>query len=341
MWRIARDAVIAALVSGVLLNAGIAQAGSVTPAVAGGSTVLTPAGAVAVVKDYIAANNRANAHWDLRLQNAHETGSAAVVDDAYFRIGAAVGLPHTPAFVATALKVYLPRQTRYPAVFVAYYRPKPVGKPAAKYTNVALFQRASSRDRWRVSNEPYIPAGYEVPRFDVDAAGYIPAWDPASMSVPAAQLNRWWVTAQFAGAAGRAPAKAWARTSLLKGYASDTSSLNAATQRLVTQTFTFAATRFPPVCLASRRGALCFLSTNFSVTATVPPALRAAGYRLWILSSSDQYASGGLPLGRNYTGYTVTSEREAAIDVPRKHAPGGLRLDAEASGRLHGVGTHG
>ena len=308
---------------------------------AGNSVVLTPAGAAAVVKDYITANNRANAHWDQRLQNMHETGSAAVIDDAYFGIGAAVGLPHAPAFGTTGLKVYLTRQTRYPAVFVAYYRPKTVGKPASKYTNVALFQRTSARDRWRVSDEPHIPAGFEVPRFEVDAAGYIPAWDPASMSVPAAQLNRWWTTAQIAGAAGRTPAKAWARTSLLKSYASDTSSLNTATQRLVAQTFTFAPTNFPPVCLASRRGALCFLSTTFTATATVPAALRARGYRLWILNSSDQYASGGLPVGRDYLGYTVTSQREAAIDVPRKHSPRGLRLDAEINGRLHGVGTHG
>ena len=168
-----KGGVVAGSLSAVLLTAGVAQGTPGVQPALGGSVVLTPAGAVAVVKDYLTANNLANAHWDLRLQNAHEAGSAAVIDDAYFRIGTAVGLPHTPAFGATGVKVYLPRQTRYPAVFVAYYRSKIVGKPAGKGTNVALFQRASVRDRWRVTSEPYIPAGFEVPRFTVDAASFV------------------------------------------------------------------------------------------------------------------------------------------------------------------------
>ncbi|MDX6254497.1 MAG: hypothetical protein QOJ11_831 [Frankiales bacterium] len=334
-------AAVLGAMSGLLPTTGTAAQATAPSVPAVSVSVVTPAQAASIVKAYLRANNAANAHFNRALQDRHEAGSAAVIDDAYFRIAVKVGLPPVAPFQASGLKVYVPRQPRYPALFVAYYHAKFSGKPAARDTSVALFQRRSARDTWRVISEPTIPAGFEVPKFVVGPDGYLPTLAGTTLAYSPTRLNKLWIAAQTADAAGKPIAAVWARTALLKTFGQSTSPLNAATRRVVSERDTFKSSPFAPVCVASRRGALCFVSTTFRSAVTVPPALRATGYRLWILSSSDQYYSGGLPLGRNYVALTVASQREAAIEVPRAGSPGGLRLLAQNFGRLSGTGTRG
>src|ERR1700712_2596928 len=169
MFRHPRPRRLAALTAAasmvVTLAAPLARAA--TPAV-----VVTPAQAQAIVASYIVVNNKANATYDTALQDKHEEGAARAVDDALFRIARKVGVGPLPASAAVGTKVFVPRQTGYPAVFVALLHPKLKGQAASAFTAAFVFRRDSAKATWKVADGTTFPGA--GPALTLGADGYLP-----------------------------------------------------------------------------------------------------------------------------------------------------------------------
>jgi hypothetical protein len=300
-----------------------------TPASAA-AVVITPAQAKALVTSYFPPNNKANAHYDTALQDTLESGSAAYMDDASFHIAKHVALPHGAAFFGTGIRVFVPRQTSYPALFVAEYHQVTAGK-TSKDTQLLLFRKASAKDRWRVVSEPYVYSGDPLPSFTVGKGGYIPTLKTSTLSVSPAALNKSWLTTQGAASRKVAVPAGWAKTPLLREFFGHSSGDAA-------ETDSFSATKWAPMCVASKTGALCFTSTVWHSNLTLELDLIEQGYHLTISTPQDRYTAGGVAKG-NYWSIREVSQREAAIVVPAKGKSGGLQFLASTFGPVSGTGV--
>lgn len=332
--KIVGTVVLAALAMTPSLGLTAAQAASAP------YSVVTPAQAAAEVRAYLVANNKANSVFNLALQNKIEGGSAAAIDDAFFRIARAVGLPPFPIFSAADLRVYVPRQTRYPAMFVALYRPKLSAHAVLPDTRVLLFQRGSSHSAWKLTNEPDVPASGPLPVFTVDKAGYIPSLQAVPLARTRDAVTRLWLTQERAATTGLQPSKAWTATPLLLQHPWSSSLVANTSRSEVVETDAFVRAAAAPACIASRNGALCFVSTLWTASVSLTTQALALGHRLAVTTTPGQYPVGGVAKGR-YLSLRVVTEQEAVIEVPRLHSKRGLRELADAQGALTGSGVLG
>ena len=292
--------------------------------------VVTPAQAKVVVLAYNVANNKANATYDTALQDKHEEGPARAVDDALFRVARKVGIGPLPANSLVGTKVYVPRQTSYPAVFVAFSHPQEKGEPVSTFTAAFVFRKDSSKATWKLADETnFAGAG---PAMAVGKDGYLATVAPSTLQMTPALLYPSWIVAQtLAGRGANAPAY-WARTGLFKRYVVLSAALATHDRRVAS------SEHFAPICVASAAGALCFVSTLLSDDLTLTPAEVAAGAGYHVDTADDQMALGGVDRGV-YLSLHLVSQRSVAIAVPRKGGKGGLQLLAFDTEAIAGRGV--
>ena len=286
--------------------------------------VVTPAQAQAIVLSFIAVNNKANATYDTVLQDKHEEGAARAVDDALFRIAKRVGVGPLPATAAVGTRVFVPRQTGYPAVFVALLHPKLKGQPASAFTAAFVFRRDSARATWKVADGTTFPGA--GPALALGADGYLPTLRPQTLLATPTALYPLWIAAQNRAARGATVPAVWARNSLFRKYI--VLSASAAAHDRVGAS----SAHFAPLCVASTVGALCFVVTTTVDDLTLSPAEVAAGAGYRVDTVDQQISLGGIDRGV-YDNLHFVSQRSVAITVPRKGAKGTLQLvgyDSEA-----------
>jgi hypothetical protein len=294
------------------------------------AVVVTPTQAKAIVQAYEKANNKANATFDTALQDKHEEGAAKAVDDAVFRVAKKVGVLPFPAVTAVGVKVLVPRQTAYPAIFVAFLHPKEAGQSTAKFTDALVFKRDSASSPWRVADGTAFPAA--APAFTVDKDGYIPALTTSALSVTPAQVYPSWIKAQNVAGRGGTASATWAQNSLFKRFVA----LPAAAT--VDNRLTASSAHFAPLCVASVTGALCFVSTAIVDDVGLTKAERAAGDGYKVSTVDDQASLGGVAPGV-YVALHVVGQRSVAIIVPRRGGKGGVALVGYVSQATAGRGT--
>ncbi len=137
-----------------LAGAVAAVAAATGPALAAGVPLLTRAQALTVLQGYNVANGKANYALDTALQNQHEEGSAAQIDNATYAMLRLQGKAHEGTSAAPerwTAQVEVPRQASTPANFLATASVNAGGK---LYTTVFLFQKDSREQPWRVTYEP-------------------------------------------------------------------------------------------------------------------------------------------------------------------------------------------
>ncbi len=135
--------------------------------------VLLPADAAAIVADLNAGSDKANETIDAQLQNAIETSPARDIDDANFKRLKALG--RTTASSASPrtlqdVKVYVPRQTTYPARFMAHVKLIRADNPAT--TRLRLYEKEAADEPWKLAMYITVPAEFAAPDVPVDADGF-------------------------------------------------------------------------------------------------------------------------------------------------------------------------
>jgi len=308
-----RAALATAAASAVLLAGSAFNAGAAAATAAAGP-VITPAQALKTLSAYFPVNNKANAQHSNAIINEIETGAPAFEDQSLNDIAHMLHLPPDGPFSDAAPKVFVPRQTTYPAVFLAQFRYKNPGQPANKKAVVYfLFSKATAKDKWRVSDTSLVSSGDPLPVFTVDKDGYLPPL-PA-LSVGRAQLETLWVkTLRSTSTTGKVPGKPWKPNALLASFPKYETDSTTPYRHL-----TYKATPWAPVCVAANGGGLCFVSVAFSDA--IKPA---AGMHFTLSSVDDQVRAGGLPQG-DYAELTTYRVRESLMVVAKKGAAG-LRL---------------
>ncbi|MDQ6616618.1 MAG: hypothetical protein M3083_18210 [Actinomycetota bacterium] len=127
-----------------------------TPAAATTTTaspLVTPDQARAAVLAVSAVNHEVNSTLDIAKQDTIEAGVAQFQGDAVFRGWRAEGFtsfpPGYPNFTDVVTSVFVPRQTTYPAIFLAYIVQQP-DRPGPAYAAYALLSRDSPASNWRL-----------------------------------------------------------------------------------------------------------------------------------------------------------------------------------------------
>ncbi len=164
--------------------------------------LVTPAAAKAAVAADDAVNNRANAALDLAIQDGHEAGAAAVLDDASFVLDHALATPGPATFTHSDLRVGVAFQTAYPLSFVVFghYDPgadasttttvTPTPGPRPTGDRILVYDRQSASTPWKNVAAVTLPAGVPTPTLATDCNGFalaVAAFDP-SLAVPPGSL---------------------------------------------------------------------------------------------------------------------------------------------------------
>ena len=137
--------------------------------------VLLPADARKIVEDLNAGSVKANATLDENLQNSIETSPARDVDDAFFKRFRALGRTTAtgPARNLQDVTTYVPRQTTYPARFMAYVKLPLADDPAQPpTTRLRLFEKADADEPWKLAMYISVPPEFSAPDVPVDADGF-------------------------------------------------------------------------------------------------------------------------------------------------------------------------
>jgi hypothetical protein len=321
----------AALTTFALLIAGTATPAYATAAAA--PVVVTQAQALAVLKAYTATVNKANKTYDTALRDTVEGGAARLLDDADYRLSAIVDYkPYLPIKNVTP-RVLVPRQTHYPAVFVALTRTQYGTNPVGKFSYAMVFQKASSTAAWKMTASPTFAAA-DLPTFAPDKDGYLPALDTSTLSVTPAALYPALLKAENLAGSGKKPSPAWANNSVWRD------DVTVAQADVADYRETYASSHLAPVCIASRTGALCIASSIDLQLATLGATEVAAGTRYDIDSPDLQYNAGGIAQGR-YLQIRTVAQRQVAIIVPRKHSATKLAVTGLLWGPISGTGVLG
>lgn len=149
--------------------------------------------AEAVLAEYTAVNNRANAQRSGALLATVEIGSSYAIDAGLYRAQQAAGMAPYPAFSPVQATYYIPRgesaaRPRWFVVQVANaFRSSPATVASDEYL---LFTQAASGGPWRDAVEPYLLPGVSAPQVKVGADGMATAVSlgAASVAVPLGQL---------------------------------------------------------------------------------------------------------------------------------------------------------
>ncbi|HEX2054072.1 MAG TPA: hypothetical protein VHJ78_10160 [Actinomycetota bacterium] len=130
--------------------------------------ILLPDDARQIVEDLNEGSDKANASLDASLQDSIETSPARDIDDAFFKRSRAQGRTSVTGPVRNLQDVttYVPRQTRYPARFLAFVKlgnPEAPGEPAAG--RLRLYEKKAADEPWKLAM--YITVAPEFPAPDV------------------------------------------------------------------------------------------------------------------------------------------------------------------------------
>jgi hypothetical protein len=187
-----------------------APASASVPAAGGGvpasGAPLTLAQAKAVLAQYTAANNRANAVRSDQQLAAIETGSSLAIDTGLYRLERAAGTPVAAAFAPVQATYYIPRGesgdgTRWFAVRVANAPQSTPGKVTS--TEYLVFTR-SADGAWREALEPVLLPGATTPAVTIGTDGLATALTPdaSAAAVAPGQLAEVTAAALDGAAAG-------------------------------------------------------------------------------------------------------------------------------------------
>lgn len=137
--------------------------------------ILLPADARAIVEELNAGSDKANATIDENLQNSIETSPARDIDDAFFKRLRALGRT-TASGAARQLaevKVYVPKQTTYPARFMAYVQLSLVDNPGEPPTSrLRLYEKEAADEPWKLAMYITVPPEFPAPEVPLDADGF-------------------------------------------------------------------------------------------------------------------------------------------------------------------------
>lgn len=331
----ALPAVLTSIATTIALTVGSLAAGTVVAAPASASTaaapVVTPASARAAMTAVAKVLSKAGETYDVALQSTVEAGAAKAADNADFRISRLVGYDPYKPFRWTGTRVFLTRQTHYPATFLALAHFRWAGSAANKDVVGLVFQKASSKARWRLVGDIGFGGG-PVPAFTVGKDGYLPALVPSALMVTPAAMYPALVKAQNVAGRGGRPSAAWANNWLWKNYLSQTKVEAVDTHE------TFTSSHRAPLCFAATAGAFCLTSTReVRLRTSTPQELAAAEY--WTVGSQEQqYEAGGIAQG-SYATIRTVAQRQLAVVIPYKKKGAQLSVTAEYWSPLAGKGT--
>jgi hypothetical protein len=323
---------IAAAVTTVALSAGSVLSLSATASAATvASPVVTPKTALAATNAVAKVLSKAGTTYDKRLQDTVDAGASQVADDGDFRVSQKVGYEAYRPFTWVGTTVYVPRQTHYPATFLALTHYKSAGSATSKDPVALVFVKASSKARWHVVAAVGLTAT-SVPRFSVGKDGFLPTLATSTLMVTPTAMYPALLKAQTLAARGAKPSAAWAYNSVWKKYLSQTR-----TEAIDTHE-TFTSTHHAPLCFASTVGAFCLTSSTEVRLQTSTAAELAAGLYWTVSSQEQQYDAGGIPLG-SYATIRTVAQRQLTVVIPRKKKGAKLVVTAEYWSPLSGVGT--
>jgi hypothetical protein len=150
---------------------------------------LTLAQAQAVLANYTAVNNNANARRSETLLATVEAGSSDAIDAGLYRQQQAAGNGPYPAFGPVQATYYLPRDepSAGPRWFAVQVANAFTANPAKVTTyEYLLFTQSAAGGAWRDAAEPYLLSAASAPRVAVGADGLATAVSPAAGSVAVA-----------------------------------------------------------------------------------------------------------------------------------------------------------
>jgi uncharacterized protein DUF3592 len=156
--------------------------------------LVTPPLARRIVSAVWPLRDRALANRDLATVRALESGPALAVDVARMRSGGAPNRPTPDRAIPAGFRVYVPRQSSWPARFLAEV---PTTTDAQPWLEMLIFTRASAHSHWQVVYDTGFgaqPGGTVSPEpgnFDEEGYDEVPAGEiPADDAVP--NLGRYW-----------------------------------------------------------------------------------------------------------------------------------------------------
>ncbi len=137
--------------------------------------ILLPDDAREIVEDLNGGSDTANQTLDDKLQNSIETSPARDIDDAFFKRLKALGRT-TAAGAPRRLQdvtADVPKQTTYPARFMAYVKLALVDNPGEPPTSrLRLYEKQAADEPWKLSMYITVPPEFPAPDIPLDADGF-------------------------------------------------------------------------------------------------------------------------------------------------------------------------
>jgi len=144
--------------------------------------LITQDEALEAVDAFMNANNEANSTLDTAILVDIETGSAAALDEAWYRGQRTLGETAASTFTWDDVEVYVPRVETYPASFLASVSYQ-VEDPPNTGVQIQVYEKASATASWKLSHYDNMAPGTALPALDVDDEGYLTELDPADLAV--------------------------------------------------------------------------------------------------------------------------------------------------------------
>ena len=292
------------------------------------SSVVTPAQAVQVVRDYWRANEQAAMSHDAELFSRIESGLQLEADAATARAARATATPGLAGpRPLRRVTVYVPRQPTYPAEFVALIETVAVdqrGQPTAQaFALYDHFRRAAAGARWLADFYSLADPGHPI-RFLLDGAGYASAL-PANAGgflLPPAAIAGSLATYLRSGLSSGRPSGPFAPGVLTTGSVSSQLGyqLNLARQGYLTS-FDYASPPFSRAYRSADGAAIVLFALRPTATVTLTDPARTC-----IVQPPDQLQRWGglLPAGR-YSLVALDDLLQLVAADPPAHV--GARID--------------
>ena len=137
--------------------------------------ILLPDDARKIVEDLNAASDKANDTLDFNLEGSIETSPARDIAEAYYKRLQALGRTTAsgPPRSIQDVTVYVPKQTTYPARFLAYVKLALVDNPAEPAINrLRLYEKEAGDEPWKLAMYITVPPEFAAPDIPLDADGF-------------------------------------------------------------------------------------------------------------------------------------------------------------------------
>lgn len=137
--------------------------------------ILLPDDARKIVEDLNAASDKANDTLDFKLEESIETSPARDIAEAYYKRLQALGRTTAsgPPRSIQDVTVYVPKQTTYPARFLAYVKLALVENPAEPAINrLRLYEKEAGDEPWKLAMYITVPPEFAAPDIPLDPDGF-------------------------------------------------------------------------------------------------------------------------------------------------------------------------